>query len=248
MALAARLAHLVRRTISGVGRRARHASEERGWLTPRVLVAVFFLLMLSVGFVIGLGGSAAPLGHHRAARHGPRAAVRHERPGAQADAGNAVLEQLGASGAAVLPAATGAPTPATTAEADQPPLATRENFAFAPVLDAGPGADLRPHRAVDHRLLRRRREPRRQSRRERGRLVGLREPGPGRPHFAGACGGRAGGAHGQRLRPELPECADVVAHRGRHAVGRPHPAAWGQVARWGELRLRGRRPRGPERD
>jgi hypothetical protein len=136
MALAARLAHLVRGAISGVGRRARHASAERGWLTPRVLVAVFFLLMLSVGFVIGLGGSAAPLGHHPAAHHGQRGAARGERtvarPGDRADAGNAVLEQLGASGAAVLPAATGAPTPATTAEADQPPLAARENFAFAP--------------------------------------------------------------------------------------------------------------------
>src|SRR5580704_1609826 len=117
MALAARLAHLVRGAISGVGRRARHASAERGWLTPRVLVAVFFLLMLSVGFVIGLGGSAAPLGHHPAAHHGQRGAARGERtvarPGDRADAGNAVLEQLGASGAAVLPAATGAPTPAT---------------------------------------------------------------------------------------------------------------------------------------
>ncbi len=138
MALAARLAHLVKGAISGVGRRARRASAERGWLTPRVLVVVFLLLMLSVGFVIGLGGSAAPLGHRPAAPHGRRAAGRrHERGARRAgdqadDAGNAVLEQLGGSGAAVLPAATGAPAPATTAVADQPPLSARENFAFAP--------------------------------------------------------------------------------------------------------------------
>ena len=137
MALAARLAHLVRGIISRVGRRARCASAERGWLTPRVLVVVFLLLMLSVGFVIGLGGSAAPLGHGPAAGHGQSAAGRHERQTGRAghpgdDAGNAVLEQLGASGAAVLPAATGAPAPATTAVADESPLSARENFAFAP--------------------------------------------------------------------------------------------------------------------
>ena len=137
MALAARLAQLVGGTISGVGRRPRHASAERPWLTPRALVAALFLLMPSVGFVVG-GGSAAPLGHGRSAQHGQRAAGRHERKGAkggtanQANAGNAVLEQLGASGAAVLPAATGAPAPASAAAADQPPLDARENFAFAP--------------------------------------------------------------------------------------------------------------------
>jgi hypothetical protein len=148
MALAARLAHLVRGTISGVGRRARCASAERGWLAPRVLVPVFFLLMLSVGFVIGLGGSAAPLGHGPPP-HGPRAAGRHGESATTAghqadDAGNAVLEQLGGSGAAVLPAATGAPAPATTAVAGEPPLSARENFAFAPywTLAQAPSFDL----------------------------------------------------------------------------------------------------------
>jgi hypothetical protein len=141
MALAARLAHLVGGTISGVGRRAQDAFANRRWLTPPVLVAAFLLLVLSVGFVFGLGGSAAPLGHRGSTQQGQRAAGRHHgRPGSDRpddDSGNAVLAELGASGSAVLPAATGAPAPASAAVADQPTLAARENFAFAPYWTLG---------------------------------------------------------------------------------------------------------------
>jgi hypothetical protein len=113
-------------------------------LAPRFVVPAFLLLiMLSAGFVVGLGGAAAPLGHG-SAQHGQGAAARDHGHGRRTgparlanDAGNAMLAQLGASGAAVLPAATGAPTAASSAVADQPPLATRENFAFAPYWTLG---------------------------------------------------------------------------------------------------------------
>ncbi len=151
MALAARLAHLVGGVTWRVGKRARSASAERAWLAPRFVVPAFFLLMLSVGFVIGQGGAATPVGHGASAQHGQRAAGRRHGHGGRAgsarladDAGNATLAQLGASGAAVLPTATGAPAPSSSAVADEPPLAARENFAFAPywTLNQAPSFDV----------------------------------------------------------------------------------------------------------
>jgi hypothetical protein len=143
MASATQLAQSVGDVIGRVGRRARSASAGRAWVAPRVVVPAFLLLILSVGFVVGLGGTAAPLGHGRAGQQGPRAAERHHaatRSGSARladDSGNASLSQLGASGAALLPPATGAPTPDSSAAADQPPLAAHENFAFAPYWTLG---------------------------------------------------------------------------------------------------------------
>ena len=53
-------------------------------------------------------------------------------PGWPTTTGNAALDQLGATASLALPPATAAPTAAPAALADQPPLAARENFAFAP--------------------------------------------------------------------------------------------------------------------
>ena len=176
MALAARLAHLVGGTISEVGRRARSASAGRGWLAPRMLVAAFFLLMLSVGFVdrpgrFGRPPGPRPSGAARRATADGRGATAGGP--AQPDRPTTRATPCWSSSARRVPpccrAATGAPAPASAAAADQPPLATRENFAFAPYWTLGQAPDLRHHRTVHHRLLRHRREPRRQPRRERSR-------------------------------------------------------------------------------
>ena len=111
MALAAKLAQLRWGDDLGGGEAGqRRVAAGAGWLAPRALVAAFFLLMLSVGFVVGLGGgSAAPLGHGRSAQHGQRAAVRHERQDRRAarpsgrQRATPCSSELGASGAAVLP-------------------------------------------------------------------------------------------------------------------------------------------------
>jgi hypothetical protein len=82
--------------------------------------------MLLVGFTVGLSGSATAKAH-AAADHRVRAAAR------VADhAGNGSLKQLRATAALALAPATGAPTAAPATLTDQPPLAARENFAFAP--------------------------------------------------------------------------------------------------------------------
>jgi hypothetical protein len=93
--------------------------------------------MLCGGFVLGMGGSAVP----PPTRSGGQtlAHVRHggdRRTDADArladDRGNAALEQLGATAAVTFAAASTTPTAAPATLVDQPPLAARENFAFAP--------------------------------------------------------------------------------------------------------------------
>ena len=86
----------------------------------------FCLVMLCVGFTVGLSGSATAKAH-AAADHRVRAAAR------VADSpGNGSMKQLGATASLALAPATGAPTAAPATLTDQPPLAARENFAFAP--------------------------------------------------------------------------------------------------------------------
>ncbi len=157
MALAARLAHLIGGVIRWVGRRARSASAERAWLAPRFIVPACVLLMLSLGFAIGLGGTAAPLGHGTSSQDGAHADGQHagRRAGSARladDSGNATLAQLGATGTAVLPVATGTPPPASSAVADEPPLAARENFAFAPywTLGQAPTFDITGLSTIDY--------------------------------------------------------------------------------------------------
>ena len=149
MVLAEKLAHLVRRANrSGVGRgaasavaRARRSAPAclasavarvRG-SAPAFVAGTFFLFMLCGGFLLGSGGTTLTVPHHRSAaasRHG------HHRSAAVdallADAGGNAVEELGATSDLQLPAATTAPAAAPASVADQPPLAARENFAFAP--------------------------------------------------------------------------------------------------------------------
>ena len=140
MELADKLAHLVKGGIpSGLGRGAASARarvrEHAPWLEPalrkraRVIGAVSFcLVMLAAGFAVAVGGgSAGRAADHSAAHHRTRADARLED-----DRGNAALDQLGATASLALAPATAAPTAAPATLTDQPPLAAREDFAFAP--------------------------------------------------------------------------------------------------------------------
>ncbi len=83
--------------------------------------------MLCVGFTVGMSGSAAPKTHPDRAEHRTRADAR------TADrSGNAALTQLGATATLALAPATAPPTAAPATLTDEPPLASREDFAFAP--------------------------------------------------------------------------------------------------------------------
>jgi Glycosyl hydrolases family 18 len=140
MELADKLVHLVRRGIrSGLGRGAASArarvQQYAPWLGPwarkraSVIGAVSFcLVMLAGGFAVAVGGGSAvraadPTATHSRTRADARLAD---------DPGNGALKDLGATASLALAPATAAPTAAPAALADQPPLAARENFAFAP--------------------------------------------------------------------------------------------------------------------
>ncbi len=99
-------------------------------------LSVFLLAMLTFGFLLGVApsGSQQAGGPHRSAhttRHGHRG---HDAGATFTDAsGNAGFRQLGASAADLkLAPAAAPPAAAPAALVDQPPLAGRENFAFAP--------------------------------------------------------------------------------------------------------------------
>ena len=128
MVLAEKLAHLVRGAIrSGVGRRAASACARVRRFTPAIAVGLFCLVMLCGGFVFAMSGSAAHPAQHRSSEthHGRHSARR-------AAVGNAALARLGANAAVDLAPASAPPTAAPADLIDQPPLAARENFAFAP--------------------------------------------------------------------------------------------------------------------
>src|ERR1700733_11687323 len=134
MELADRLAHLVRGGIpSGLGRGAASVRARVRQYAPvlrrrkaAVGAVAFCLVMLCVGFTVGMSGSATAKAH-ATLDHRLRAAAR------MADGpGNASLKQLGATASLALAPATGPPSAAPAALTDQPPLAARENFAFAP--------------------------------------------------------------------------------------------------------------------
>jgi hypothetical protein len=129
MVLAEELAHLVRgANRSGVGRTAASVHARGRRLTPAAGAAILILALLGAGLAVATGGSAV-----RAARHGA-AHARHAREDARLadNAGNRAVERLGAAAAAHLAPATTPPNAASAALAGQPPLAGRENFAFAP--------------------------------------------------------------------------------------------------------------------
>ena len=129
MVLAEKLAHLVRGAIrSGVGRRAASACARVRRFTPAIAAGLFCVVMLCGGFVFAMSGSAAHPPQHRSSEthHGRHGTRRTE------NGGNAALAALGATSAVQLAPASGPPTAAPATLIDQPPLAARENFAFAP--------------------------------------------------------------------------------------------------------------------
>jgi spore germination protein YaaH len=131
MELADRLAHLVRGGIpSGLGRGAASARARVQHYAPvlrrRKAAVAFCLVMLCVGFTVGLSGSATAKAH-ATTDHRVRAASR-----VADNPGNGSLKQLGATASLALAPASGTPTAAPATLTDQPPLAARENFAFAP--------------------------------------------------------------------------------------------------------------------
>jgi hypothetical protein len=96
--------------------------------TPAAGAAVLILALLGAGLTVATGGSAV-----RTARHSAAYARQARQDAHLADnAGNRALERLGAAAAAHLAPATTPPTAASAALTGQPPLAVRENFAFAP--------------------------------------------------------------------------------------------------------------------
>ena len=83
--------------------------------------------------MLGLGGTTLAAPHHRSAAASRHAHHRSASVDALlADAGGNAVEELGATSGLKLPAATTAPAAAPASVTDQPPLAGRENFAFAP--------------------------------------------------------------------------------------------------------------------
>ncbi len=131
MALAEKLAHLVQRTAgrSGVGRGAASAFARVRPFAPVIGAFAFCFAVLCAGFAVSIGGSAVP--PPRAAGHAHAVHDRFEADLADRP-GNAVLRELGATASLQLAPATGTPAGASAALTDQPPLAARENFAFAP--------------------------------------------------------------------------------------------------------------------
>ncbi|HWF15882.1 MAG TPA: glycosyl hydrolase family 18 protein [Acidimicrobiales bacterium] len=99
---------------------------------PVIAASVFCLAMLCFGFIIGTAPSSSSGDPHRSA-----AASNAHRHGHDASAtfsetqGNA-LKMLGAGARIKLAPATAPPTAAPASLVNQPPLAARENFAFAP--------------------------------------------------------------------------------------------------------------------
>ena len=135
MELADRLAHLVRGGIpSGLGRGAASARARVRQYAPvlrrrkaAVGAVTFCLVMLCVGFTVGLSGSATAKAH--ATRRPPCA--RRGQGGRQSR--QRLPEPAGRHGVPRAGAGHGRrrrPRPATLT--DQPPLAAREDFAFAP--------------------------------------------------------------------------------------------------------------------
>ncbi len=130
MVLAEELAHLVRRTadlLSRVGRGTASAVARVRPFAPVIGAFVFCFAVLCAGFAVAMGGSAIPRPHATTRAHHA-----HVDANLADDPGNAALRQLGATASLHLTAATAPPTAAPATVTDQPPLAAREDFAFAP--------------------------------------------------------------------------------------------------------------------
>lgn len=101
---------------------------------PLVAASLFFLSMLSFGFLVGVAPSSSSSSSKPSDQH--RAAASRHHAGADtasfADNRGNALKMLGANASISLAPATTAPTAAPADLVNQPPLAARENFAFAP--------------------------------------------------------------------------------------------------------------------
>ncbi|HEX4162357.1 MAG TPA: glycosyl hydrolase family 18 protein, partial [Acidimicrobiales bacterium] len=119
--------HLLDRVEARTLKLARRAKSK----APLIALSVFCLCMLSFGFLIGIAPSSGDAHRSAAASH-----VRHHGRDASATFANSEgnkLRMLGADArSANLAPATSAPAAAPASLANQPPLAARENFAFAP--------------------------------------------------------------------------------------------------------------------
>jgi spore germination protein len=109
---------------AAVRKRIRHRAPSAG-------VAVGAVVLTVGGFLAALIGSSPPAAQsttHPHAHH-VRADLADQQSG---DGGGNAMEQLGATGSLFLPQASAAPAAAPAAVTSGPPLAARENFAFAP--------------------------------------------------------------------------------------------------------------------
>ncbi len=98
-------------------------------IAPSAGVAVGVVVLTLGGFLAALIGSSPPVAQTSAHSAHVRAHLADARSGD--GVGNA-MEQLGATGSLFLPPASAAPSAAPTTVSDGPPIAARENFAFAP--------------------------------------------------------------------------------------------------------------------
>jgi spore germination protein YaaH len=126
--LAERSSHLLERLEArtlALAKRAKHRASA-------IAVSVFCLCMLCFGFLIGVAPNSSgdphrPMAAAHAHHHGPTAGATF------ADSQGNGLRMLGADVRSInLAPATTSPTAAPAALVSQPPLAARENFAFAP--------------------------------------------------------------------------------------------------------------------
>jgi Glycosyl hydrolases family 18 len=130
MELAGKLAQLVRGSgLPGLGRKALGMAARIRTLSPKIAFPLLAAAVVAAGLLTSLAfGPSSPASH---TRRGHVVALHHRsRATPDADIGNAI-GTLGAK-TVDLPAATAAPAAAPAALVSAPPLAGREDFAFAP--------------------------------------------------------------------------------------------------------------------
>jgi spore germination protein len=137
MALAKRLAHLARRgTGTGMGKRASGVIARARRFTPVLVLSLLGLVLMAGGFYAAQASGPVHGGH--AGTETKVAGSKHHGASSFAVAstlGNRAL--AGEAKAVSLPVATAAPVAAPAALVSAPPMAERENFAFAPYWTLG---------------------------------------------------------------------------------------------------------------
>lgn len=131
MPIGVRLGRLCTRVLDGVEVRAVKLAKRAQRKGPVIAVSVFCLCMLCFGFLLGIAPSSSGQPHRSAAASHSRHHGRDASATFSDNRGNAI-RMLGAGARINLAPATSAPTAAPASLVNQPPLAGRENFAFAP--------------------------------------------------------------------------------------------------------------------